>query len=74
MQVVKIGALEHDPAHDADVVCEGEELADHLEIDREGFVRTVQAYNKACQGGEFNPAVLDGVVAFRWRHPVSDHS
>jgi tricarballylate dehydrogenase len=38
-----------------------EELAEMMEIDRAGLVKTVAAYNKACQGGEFNPAVLDGV-------------
>ncbi|MFQ5860622.1 MAG: FAD-dependent tricarballylate dehydrogenase TcuA, partial [Dehalococcoidia bacterium] len=35
-------------------------LADKLEIDREELVRTVEAFNRAVQDGEFNPAVLDG--------------
>ena len=38
-----------------------EELAELMEIDRAGLVQTVAAYNKACQGGNFNPAILDGV-------------
>jgi len=36
------------------------ELAQKLEIDVEGLTRTVEAFNRACQPGEFNPAVLDG--------------
>ncbi|MEN9419606.1 MAG: hypothetical protein RI988_3226 [Pseudomonadota bacterium] len=38
-----------------------EELADGLEIDREGLLRTVREFNAACQGGNYNPSVLDGV-------------
>ncbi|MBI2204521.1 MAG: FAD-dependent tricarballylate dehydrogenase TcuA [Candidatus Rokubacteria bacterium] len=37
-----------------------EELAQKLEIDVEGFVRTVKAYNAAVQPGPFNPAIKDG--------------
>jgi tricarballylate dehydrogenase len=37
-----------------------EELAKKLEIDVEGFVRTVTRFNAAVQPGEFNPAVKDG--------------
>lgn len=37
------------------------ELADNLGIDREGLERTVAQFNAACQPGEFNPAILDGV-------------
>ena len=37
-----------------------EELARKLEIDVEGFVRTVTAYNAAVQPGPFNPAIKDG--------------
>ena len=37
-----------------------EELAQKLEIDVEGFVRTMKAYNAAVQPGPFNPAVKDG--------------
>ena len=36
------------------------ELAKKLDIDPEGLVRTVDAYNAGVQPGEFNPAVLDG--------------
>jgi tricarballylate dehydrogenase len=35
-------------------------LAEALGIDREGLVRTVEAFNAAVQPGEFNPAVRDG--------------
>ncbi len=38
-----------------------EGLADQLGINQDAFVRTVREYNAACQGGEFNPSVLDGV-------------
>ena len=38
-----------------------EELAEALDIDPAGLVRTVAEYNAACQPGEFNPTVLDGV-------------
>jgi tricarballylate dehydrogenase len=37
-----------------------EELAKKLEIDPQGLVRTVDAYNTGVEPGEFNPAVLDG--------------
>jgi tricarballylate dehydrogenase len=37
-----------------------EELAQKLEIDVDGFVRTVREYNAAIQPGPYNPAVLDG--------------
>jgi tricarballylate dehydrogenase len=39
-----------------------EELAKKLEIDTEGLVRTVRAFNAAVQPGAFNPAVKDGVA------------
>ncbi|MCH8848103.1 MAG: FAD-dependent tricarballylate dehydrogenase TcuA [Chloroflexi bacterium] len=38
-----------------------EELAEALDIDVAGLVRTVADYNAACQPGDFNPTVLDGV-------------
>ena len=41
-----------------DATLEG--LARKLEIDVEGFVRTVRAFNAAVQPGTFNPAVKDG--------------
>ncbi len=37
-----------------------EELARKLEIDVDGFVRTMTAYNAAVQPGTYNPAVKDG--------------
>jgi tricarballylate dehydrogenase len=37
-----------------------EELAQQLDIDVPGLVRTVKAFNAACGPGEFNPAALDG--------------
>ena len=37
-----------------------EGLARALDIDAEGLLRTVAAYNAACQPGEYNPAILDG--------------
>jgi tricarballylate dehydrogenase len=36
------------------------ELAQKLEINVEGLVRTVESFNAAVQPGEFNPAILDG--------------
>ena len=37
-----------------------EELAEGLDINRDGLVRTVSAFNAAVQDGEYNPTVLDG--------------
>ena len=37
------------------------ELAQAMDIDVEGLVATVDQYNVACQPGEYNPTVLDGV-------------
>jgi tricarballylate dehydrogenase len=37
-----------------------EGLAQQLDIDVEGLVRTVSAFNAACRPGNFNPAALDG--------------
>ncbi len=37
-----------------------EELARKLEIDVEGFARTMREYNAAVQPGPFNPAIKDG--------------
>src|SRR5262249_26054551 len=36
------------------------ELASKLEIDVDGLVRTVEAFNKAVMTGPFNPAIKDG--------------
>ena len=38
-----------------------EELAVKLELDPEKLKETVDVYNAACQTGDYNPAVLDGV-------------
>jgi len=37
-----------------------EELAQQLDIDVAGLVRTVKTFNAACRPGDFNPAALDG--------------
>jgi tricarballylate dehydrogenase len=37
-----------------------EELADKLEIDKTGLIRTVREFNAAVQEGPFNPAIKDG--------------
>lgn len=37
-----------------------EELAEKLEIDKQGLVRTVRDFNAAVQDGRFNPAIKDG--------------
>ena len=39
-----------------------EELAAGLEIDPARLCATVDAYNAACQPGDYNPAILDGVT------------
>ena len=38
-----------------------EELADALGIDVGGLKQTVEQFNDACQSGDYNPAILDGV-------------
>ena len=38
-----------------------EELADALGIDIGGLKQTVKQFNDACQAGNYNPAILDGV-------------
>ena len=38
-----------------------EELADALGIDVGGLKHTVKQFNDACQSGNYNPAILDGV-------------
>lgn len=38
-----------------------EGLAEGLGINKEGLLTTVREFNAACQPGEYNPAVLDGV-------------
>jgi tricarballylate dehydrogenase len=58
-----------------DATLEG--LARKLEIDVEGFVRTVRAFNAAVQPGPFNPAIKDGKatqgitpVKSNWAQPL----
>ena len=43
------------------------ELADGLDVNRDGLVRTIEEYNAAVQEGEYNPAVLDGKGTYRYR-------
>lgn len=38
-----------------------EELAQKLEIDVDGLRQTIIEFNAACQPGEYNPSILDGV-------------
>ena len=38
-----------------------EELAEALEIDVEGLKKTIAEFNAACQPGDYNPSILDGV-------------
>jgi tricarballylate dehydrogenase len=38
-----------------------EELAEKLGIDAGGLTRTVAEFNAACQPGDYNPSILDGV-------------
>lgn len=38
-----------------------EELAEKLDIDVEGLKKTIREFNAACQPGDYNPSVLDGV-------------
>jgi len=49
-----------------------EELADKLEIDRAGLVRTVREFNAAVQEGPFNPAIKDGKCTKRIHPPKSN--
>lgn len=39
-----------------------EGLAEQLDLDPEKLAKTVREYNAACQGGDYNPSVLDGVT------------
>lgn len=49
-----------------------EELADGLDINKENFVQTVKEFNAACQPGDYNPAVLDGVATKGIQPPKSN--
>jgi len=37
-----------------------EELADGLEVDREGFLQTIREFNAACQDRPYDPTLKDG--------------
>ena len=39
-----------------------EELAEKLDIDVAGLKKTIAEFNAACQPGEYNPSILDGVA------------
>ena len=43
--------------HQADTI---ESLAQQMEIDVDGFVKTIKEYNSAVQNTKFNPSILDG--------------
>lgn len=49
-----------------------EGLAEGLGVNKENFVSTVQAFNAACQPGNYNPAVLDGVKTSGIQPPKSN--
>ena len=56
-----------------------EELAASLGIQPKNFVDTVNKYNEACQGGSYDPAVLDGLATAgitppksNWALPLSE--
>jgi tricarballylate dehydrogenase len=49
-----------------------EELAAGLEINAEGLVKTVTEFNAACQPGEYNPSILDGVSTQGIKPPKSN--
>jgi tricarballylate dehydrogenase len=48
------------------------ELAQKLELDVEGLTRTVEGFNRACQPGNYNPSVLDGVCTMGITPPKSN--
>ncbi len=49
-----------------------EELAEGLGIDAQGLVDTVAEFNAACQPGDYNPSILDGVSTQGIRPPKSN--
>ena len=56
-----------------------EALAKELDINPAGLVQTVTAFNAACQPGEYNPSILDGVSTkgitppkSNWALPISE--
>lgn len=55
------------------------ELAAQLEIDPDALTKTVDDFNAACQPGEFNPSILDGVTTkglavnkTNWALPINE--
>lgn len=55
------------------------ELAAELEIDPGALTSTIDAFNAACQPGDFNPAILDGVTTqgltpnkTNWALPINE--
>ena len=49
-----------------------EELAEALEIDVEGLKKTIAEFNAACQPGDYNPSILDGVGTKGIKPPKSN--
>jgi len=49
-----------------------EGLAEELEIDATKLRQTIDQYNQACQPGEYNPAILDG-VGTKGIHPAKSN-
>ncbi|MGE3960493.1 MAG: FAD-dependent tricarballylate dehydrogenase TcuA [Dehalococcoidia bacterium] len=48
------------------------ELASNLGIDVGGLVRTIEAYNAACQDGQYDPSKLDGLSTVGIEPPKSN--
>lgn len=48
------------------------DLAQALDIDVAGLEKTVAQFNKACQPGEYNPSILDGVCTKGLKVPKSN--
>ncbi len=49
-----------------------EGLAEALDIDVEGLTKTIAEFNAACQPGEYNPSILDGVSTKGIKPPKSN--
>jgi tricarballylate dehydrogenase len=47
-------------------------LAEALDIDVEGLTKTIAEFNAACQPGEYNPSILDGVTTKGIKPPKSN--
>jgi tricarballylate dehydrogenase len=48
------------------------ELAEKLEIEPDALTATVKSYNRACQPGQYNPSLLDGVRTIGITPPKSN--